>query len=157
MNNIGFVIDSEDVELDGLTLVADGSLGDLIYVAQSNVKLSNLNIKYIVDDEMANAISVNGKNTISNVNITNNEIYFESHVSTDEELTTAINLKDVENVIVDGNKITAKIPGLTVNTYDIPITMMGLCYVNPVRIYEGTEIATCPSVAGCTLPPPPMK
>ena len=52
---------------------------------------------------MANAISVNGKNTISNVNITNNEIYFESHVSTDEELTTAINLEDVENVTVDGN------------------------------------------------------
>ena len=140
LNNIGFVIDSEDVELDGLTLVADGSLGDLIYVAQSNVKLSNLNIKYIVDDEMANAISVNGKNTISNVNITNNEIYFESHVSTDEELTTAINLEDVENVTVDGNKITASLPALTAETYDIGYYMMGLCYVNPVRIYEGASV-----------------
>ena len=140
LNNIGFVIDSEDVELDGLTLVADGSLGDLIYVAQSNVKLSNLNIKYIVDDEMANAISVKGKNTISNVNITNNEIYFESHVSTDEELTTAINLEDVENVTVDGNKITASLPALTAETYDIGYYMMGLCYVNPVRIYEGASV-----------------
>ena len=140
LNNIGFVIDSEDVELDGLTLVADSSLGDLIYVAQSNVKLSNLNIKYVVDDEMANAISVKGKNTISNVNITNNEIYFESHVSTDEELTTAINLEDVENVTVDGNKITASLPALTAETYDINYYMMGLCYVNPVRIYEGASV-----------------
>ena len=140
LNNIGFVIDSADVELDGLTLIAEGSLGDLINVAQSNIKLTNLNITYVVDDEMANAISVKGKNTISNVNITNNQIYFESHVSTDEELTTAINLEDVEDVTVDGNKITASLPALTAETYDINYYMMGLCYVNPVRIYEGASV-----------------
>ena len=140
LNNIAFVISSENVELDGLTLVSNNSLGDLISVGASNTILSNLDITYIVDDEMANAISVSGRGTISNVTIKNNKIYFESQVKDDEELTTAINLNDVENVVVDGNDITAKIPGLTVNTYDYTYFMMGLCYVNPVRIYEGSGV-----------------
>jgi len=140
LNNIAFVISSENVELDGLTLVSNNSLGDLISVGASNTILSNLDITYIVDDEMANAISVSGRGTISNVTIKNNKIYFESQVKDDEELTTAINLNDVENVVVDGNDITAEIPGLTVNTYDYTYFMMGLCYVNPVRIYEGSGV-----------------
>ena len=140
LNNIAFIIDSEDVELNGLTLMADGSLGNLISVMQSNVNLYNLNIAYIVDDEMANAISVNGINTITDVNILNNTIYFESHVTTDEELTTAINLDDVEDIVIENNMISTSLPGLYVGTYDYTYFMMGLSYVNPVRIYEGSGV-----------------
>ena len=139
-NNIGFVIASEDVSLNNLTLVATKSLGDLIKVAESNVDLINLNISYIVGDEMANAINVQGIGTISNVNILNNKIYFESHVTTDEELTTAINLDNVEDIIVDGNDITANIPALYVETYDYVYFMMGLSYVNPIRLYEAESV-----------------
>ena len=136
LNNIAFVIDSEDVELNGLTLVATGSLGNLINVGASNVNLYNLNMTYIVDDEMANAISVSARGTLSDINIVNNTIYFESHIKNDEELTTAINLEDVEDVIVDNNDIAVSFPGLYVGTYDYTYFMMGLCYVNPVRLYE---------------------
>ena len=142
LNNMGIMILSEDVAIDNLTLVADTSLGDLISVTESNVDLTNLNITYIVDDEMANAISVKGDTIakISNVNILNNSIYFESHVITDEDLTTAINLEKVEDVIVDGNTIVANIPALSVETYDYTYFMMGLCYVNPIRIYEAESV-----------------
>jgi hypothetical protein len=140
LNNMGFMITSGNVKLNGLTLVANGSLGDLISVSESNVDLTNLNIAYIVDDEMANVISVKSRGTISNVNILNNTIYFESHVSDDENYATAINLEDVEDVIVDGNIITASLPGLYVETYDYTYFMMGLVYVNPIRIYEGSDV-----------------
>jgi hypothetical protein len=140
LNNIAFVIDSEDVELNGLNLVATGSLGNLITVGASNVNLYNLNMSYIVDDEMANVISVSARGTLTDVNIVNNTIYFESHIETDEDLTTAINLEDVEDVIVDNNEIAVSFPGLYVGTYDYDYFMMGLCYVNPVRLYEARSV-----------------
>ncbi len=140
LKDIAFVIDSKDVELNGLTLVANGSLGNLISVLQSNVNLYNLDINYIVDDDMANAISVSGTNVITDVNIVNNTIYFESHVTTDEDLTTAINLESAEHIVIDNNDITANIPALYVETYDYSYFMMGLCYVNPIRIYESAAV-----------------
>ena len=139
LNNMGFVIASEDVALDNLTLIATTSLGDLINVGASNVALTNLNITFITGDESANAINVQGTDTISNVNILNNNIYFENHATTDEELVTAINLNDVEDVLVDGNKITASMPSLYVGTYDYTYFMMGLCYVNPIRLWEASS------------------
>ena len=140
LNNIAFVIDSENVELNGLNLAATGSLGNLITVGASNVNLYNLNLKYIVDNEMANVISVSAKDTLTDVNIVNNTIYFESHIETDEDLTTAINLDDVEDVLVDNNEINVSFPGLYVGTYDYTYFMMGLCYVNPVRVYEASGV-----------------
>ena len=140
LNNIAFVIDSEDVELNGLNLDCTGSLGNLISVGASNVNLYNLNMKYIVDNEMANVISVSAKGTLTDVNIVNNTIYFESHIETDEDLTTAINLDDVEDVLVDNNEINVSFPGLYVGTYDYTYFMMGLCYVNPVSVYEARGV-----------------
>ena len=138
LNNMGFVIDSEGVTLDKMTLTATTSLGDLIYVGASNVDLTNLNISYIVDDDVANVINV--KNHITDVNILNNTIYFESHATSDENLVTAINLDNVEDVIVDGNTITADYPSLSVGTYDFTYFMMGLCYVNPIRVCESYAV-----------------
>jgi hypothetical protein len=140
LNNMGFMITSDGVILDNIALVATTSLGDLIAVTASDVDLTNLDISYIVDDEMANAISVSGTGTIVDVTISNSNIYFESHVTSDEDLTTAINLDGVQSIIVDGNNITANIPSLYVETYDYTYFMMGLCYVNPVRVYDSYDI-----------------
>ncbi|MBE6500104.1 MAG: hypothetical protein E7Z80_06145, partial [Methanobrevibacter thaueri] len=140
LKNIGIMITSEDVELNNLTLTATSSIGDLIYVDQSDVSLYNLNISYIIGDEMGNAINVKSNSNISNINLINNTIYFENHVTSDEDLVTGINFENVGNSILDNNKITASYPGLFVETYDWDYFMMGLCYVNPIRIYKSNSI-----------------
>ena len=142
LNNMGIVITSENVAIDNLTLTATTSLGDLIYVGASNVDLTNLIISYIVDDGSANVINVAGTEdeSITDVNILNNSIYFESHATSDEGLVTVINLDNVKDVIVDGNNITADYPSLYVATYDMDYFMMGLCYVNPIRVYESHNV-----------------
>ena len=141
LKNMGFVIWSEDVTLDNMTLNATTSLGNLIDVLihnvdDSKVDLTNLTISYIVDDGGANVINVAG----DDVNILNNSIYFESHATTDEDLVTVINLDNVEDVNVDGNTIVASMPGLLVSKYDFDYFMMGLCNVNPVRVYESNSV-----------------
>ena len=140
LNNMGFVIASENVTLDNMTLTATTSLGSLITVTKSNVDLTNLDISYIVEDEEAIAIDVRETSTLSDINISNNNIYFESHVSDDERYATAINLEDVEDVIIDGNIISASVPALDVKTYDYTYFMLGLVYVNPIRIYEASDL-----------------
>ena len=136
LKNMGFVIESKGVTLDNLTLLANTSLGNLINVGASNINLTNLNISYNIGKYWGNVISVSSADTITNVNILNNNIYFESHTKTDEDLVTAINLDGVEDIIVNGNNIVANIPSLCVDTYDYDYFMMGLCYVNPIRLRE---------------------
>ncbi len=136
LKNMGFEIWSEDVTLDNMTLNATTSLGNLINVDASKVDLTNLTISYIVDDGGANVINVAG----DDVNILNNSIYFESHTTTDENLVTVINLDNVEDVNVEGNTIVASMPGLSVYNYDFDYFMMGLCNVNPVRVYESNSV-----------------
>ena len=142
LNDMGFAIGSDDVTLDNMTLVANTSLGDLIYVGASNVDLTNLNITYTVGDDGANVINVAGTDSdpITDVNILNNTINFESHATSDEDLVTAINLNNVENVVVDGNTIAASLRALYAETYDWDYFMMGLCYVSPIRIYESETV-----------------
>ncbi len=146
LNDMGIVIYSKDVAIDNLTLNATTSLGDLIHVGASHVGLTNLNITYVVGDEGANVINVvsdvagDEENRITNVSIKNNTIYFKSHATSDEELVTAINLDNVKDVIVDGNTITADYPSLSVATYDYVYFMMGLVYVNPVRVYKSNDV-----------------
>ena len=139
LKDMAIVVACENVALKNLTLIAGTSLGDLITVGASNVNLTNLDITYITGDESANAINVQSTETISNVNILNNNIYFENHATDDKNLVTAINLNDVENIFVDGNNITASMPSLYVGTYDYTYFMMGLCYVNPIRLWEASS------------------
>ena len=76
---MGIVVSSSDVSLSDLTLNANTALGDLVYVGESNVNLTNINITYIVNDnEAARAISIIGA---SDVNVKNANITFESHVT----------------------------------------------------------------------------
>ncbi|WP_407453818.1 right-handed parallel beta-helix repeat-containing protein [Methanobrevibacter sp.] len=143
LNNIGFVIASEDVALDNLTLIATTPLGDLISVTESGVGLTNLTIYYLVDEDgSSNAINVKGTGTIAEIYILDCDIYFESHTTRDNNVVTAINLDDVEDVYIDGNNIVANMPSLTVESYDFTYFMMGLSYVNPIRIHEvfGVEL-----------------
>jgi hypothetical protein len=140
LNDMGIMVTSENVALDNMSLIATTSLGSLITVTESNVNLTNLIISYSVGDDEAIAIDVRGEDTISDINILNNSIYFESHVSNDEGYATAINLEDVEDVIVDNNTVYASVPALYVETYDYTYFMMGLVYVNPIRIYEASGL-----------------
>ena len=140
LKEMGFVISSSKVKLNNMTLITTSSLGNLIDVSSSNVELSNLNISYVVDDEEAVAISVKGSGTISNVEILNNNIYFESHVTSDELKTSAIAVDNVEDVTVDNNIINVNIPALYVETYDWSYFMMGLTYVNPIIIREANGL-----------------
>ena len=140
LKNMGFAIASENVTLDKMTLVANTSIGDLIYVAASKVDLTNLNISYIVGDESADVINVAG---YTDVNIKNNSIYFESHATSEVELVTAINLDNVEDVIVDGNTIVASMPGLDIDyttIVDWDHFFPGLKNVNPVRVLESRGV-----------------
>ena len=148
LKDMGIAIISEDVTIDNLTLTATTSLGDLIYVGASNVDLTNLNISYIVGDESADVINVasNEDNRITDVSIINNTIYFESHVTSEVELVTAINLDNVEDVIVDGNTIVASMPGLDIDYTTIDDWddwdhfFPGLKNVNPVRVLESDGV-----------------
>ena len=143
LNNMGFVISSENVALDNLTLIATTPLGDLISVTESSVGLTNLTISYIVnEDGSSNAINVKGTDTITDVHVLDCDIYFECHITKDNYVVTAINFDDVEDVYVDGCDIVANMPSLTVGSYDYTYFMMGLCAVNPIRVYEayGAEL-----------------
>ena len=134
LNDMAFIIASDDVTLDSLTLVANSDLGNLIDIAGQDVVISNTNISYILGDVSGSAINVYPD--AHGVQILNDSIYFESHITDDEDITTAINLEGVEDAIIDGNSIVASIPGLYVSTYDYTYFTMGLCNVNPIRLYE---------------------
>ena len=136
LTDIGFCIDSEDVTLDGLTLVATKFTGDLIYVRASNVTITNMDISYTTGDVAANVINVAGDDTLSYITISKNKIVFDSDKTDDEELVTAINLQDAESSVVEGNNITVSLNALYPETYDWTYFMPGLCYVSPVRFYE---------------------
>ena len=137
LNNMGIVVSSQDVSLTNLTFTADTALGDLVYVEESNVNLTNLNITYIVDDEAARAISIMGA---SDVNVNNANITFESHVTDSSVDACAINIEDAENVIVDGGEINSSLPALLVNYNDYSTQFMGLNQANPVRIVGSTKV-----------------
>ena len=143
LNDMAFIIAADDVTLDNLTLVANNYLGNLIDIAGENVVISNSNITYTyVDDDPASVINLYpGAN---GVQILNNTINFESHITSDEDLVTVINLDNVEDVIVDGNTIVASMPSLDINfgNYGWNYFMGGLTYVNPIRVFEshGVEL-----------------
>ena len=134
LKNIGFIIkDTGEVTLNNLKLVADKPLGALIDVIDScDVNLTNLDITYDGGDEMAVAINVVG----DNINILNNTIFFESHVSDDSDFAVGLKLTGCTDILVDGNDITTKLPCVYCNNYDEDYYMMGSDKVDPVRIKD---------------------
>ncbi|WP_296891044.1 right-handed parallel beta-helix repeat-containing protein, partial [uncultured Methanobrevibacter sp.] len=137
LNNLGIVVSASDITLNNLTLIADISLGDLVYVEGNNVNLNNLDITYTVGDESARAISIIDA---TDVNVINATIAFESHVTDSANDGCAINIEESQNVVVNGSEINSSLPALYVNYEAVTTQFMGLDKVNPIRVVKSNTV-----------------
>ena len=140
LNNMTISIFSSDVVISNMTLNATTSVGDLIGVYESDVEISNVDIYYAVGNEDAVAINVMGA---SNVKITDNSIYFESHVTNEPSQAIAINVEGAANVVIDKNDIKASFTTVDSNwALYTKYGMMGVDSVSTIRVdsADGVEI-----------------
>ena len=142
LRNIAFAVLSDNVVLNGLTLVSnvscDDNGGTLILVAGNNVNITDMNISYIIK-ESVDAVAINA-NGVSNLNVVNSNIFFEACPKDDTLTACAINMEGVSNSFIDGNNITAVLPYLFASNYDYTYFMMGVNTVNPIRMRECTNV-----------------
>ena len=142
LRNIAFAVLSDNVVLNGLTLISNVSCADnggaLILVAGNNVNVSNMNISYIIK-ESVDAVVINA-NGVSNLNVVNSNIFFESCPKDDTLTASAINIDGVSNSFINGNNITAVLPYLFASNYDMKYFMMGVNTVNPIRMRECNNV-----------------
>ena len=142
LRNIAFAVLSDNVVLNGLTLISNVSCvdngGALILVAGNNVNVSNMNISYIIK-ESVDAVAINA-NGVSNLNVVNSNIFFESCPKDDTLTACAINIDGVSNSFINGNNITAVLPYLFASNYDMKYFMMGVNTVNPIRMRECNNV-----------------
>ena len=142
LRNIAFAVLSDNVVLNGLTLISNVSCADnggaLILVAENNVNVSNMNISYIIK-ESVDAVAINA-NGVSNLNVVNSNIFFESCPKDDTLTASAINIDGVSNSFINGNNITAVLPYLFASNYDMKYFMMGVNTVNPIRMRECNNV-----------------
>ena len=142
LRNIAFAVLSDNVVLNGLTLISNVSYADnggaLILVAGNNVNVSNMNIRYIIK-ESVDAVAINA-NGVSNLNVVNSNIFFESCPKDDTLTASAINIDGVSNSFINGNNITAVLPYLFASNYDMKYFMMGVNTVNPIRMRECNNV-----------------
>ena len=142
LRNIAFAVLSDNVVLNGLTLISNVSCADnggaLILVAGNNVNVSNMNISYIIK-ESVDTVAINA-NGVSNLNVVNSNIFFESCPKDDSLTACAINIDGVSNSFINGNNITAVLPYLFASNYDMKYFMMGVNTVNPIRMRECNNV-----------------
>ena len=142
LRNIAFAVLSDNVVLNGLTLISNVSCADnggaLILVAGNNVNVSNMNISYIIK-ESVDAVAINA-NGVSNLNVVNSNIFFESCPKDDSLTACVINIDGVSNSFINGNNITAVLPYLFASNYDMKYFMMGVNTVNPIRMRECNNV-----------------
>ena len=142
LRNIAFAVLSDNVVLNGLTLISNVSCADnggaLILVAGNNVNVSNMNISYIIK-ESVDAVVINA-NGVSNLNVVNSNIFFEACPKDDTLTASAINIDGVSNSFINGNNITAVLPYLFASNYDMKYFMMGVNTVNPIRMRECNNV-----------------
>ena len=142
LRNIAFAVLSDNIVLNGLTLISNVSCADnggaLILVAGNNVNVSNMNISYIIK-ESVDAVAINA-NGVSNLNVVNSNIFFESCPKDDTLTASAINIDGVSNSFINGNNITAVLPYLFASNYDMKYFMMGVNTVNPIRMRECNNV-----------------
>ena len=142
LRNMAFAVLSDNVVLNGLTLISNVSRADnggaLILVAGNNVNVSNMNISYIIK-ESVDAVAINA-NGVSNLNVVNSNIFFESCPKDDSLTASAINIDGVSNSFINGNNITAVLPYLFASNYDMKYFMMGVNTVNPIRMRECNNV-----------------
>lgn len=144
LTDMGIIITSDGVTLDGLTLTAEGDLGNLIDIYGSNVAVRNMEITYVTSDSGC-AVSTGGPvetifddvdddDLFSYVVIEDNTISFETTVDAIDEPAAAINLAGVRQSVLRRNKITAAMPALLDDIYENEYYVMGLSFVTPLRI-----------------------
>ena len=142
LRNMAFAVLSDNVVLNGLTLISNVSRADnggaLILVAGNNVNVSNMNISYIIK-ESVDAVAINA-NGVSNLNVVNSNIFFESCPKDDTLTACVINIDGVSNSFINGNNITAVLPYLYASNYDMKYFMMGVNTVNPIRMRECNNV-----------------
>ena len=142
LRNIAFAVLSDNVVLNRLTLISNVSCADnggaLILVAGNNVNVSNMNISYIIK-ESVDAVAINA-NGVSNLNVVNSNIFFESCPKDDSLTACVINIDGVSNSFINGNNITAVLPYLFASNYDMKYFMMGVNTVNPIRMRECNNV-----------------
>ncbi|EFC93884.1 polymorphic outer membrane protein repeat (3 repeats) [Methanobrevibacter smithii DSM 2374] len=142
LRNIAFAVLSDNVVLNGLTLISNVSCADnggaLILVAGNNVNVSNMNISYIIKGSV-DAVAINA-NGVSNLNVVNSNIFFESCPKDDTLTACVINIDGVSNSFINGNNITAVLPYLFASNYDMKYFMMGVNTVNPIRMRECNNV-----------------
>lgn len=137
LNNMAINVMSDDVKLDKLTLNANICLGNLISVEGSSVDLTNLKVSYSPGSEEAVGVYIHD---CGDVGLLNSTIFFESHVIDDEHKSIAVQAVNTQNVLMDLNNITTKLPAVTVNNYDDDYYVMGLCNVNPVLLKDCSNL-----------------
>ena len=142
LRNIAFAVLSDNVVLNGLTLISNVSCADnggtLILVAGNNVNITDMNISYIIK-ESVDAVAINA-NGVSNLNVVNSNIFFEACPKDDTLTACAINMEGVSNSFIGGNNITTVLPYLFASNYDYTYFMMGVNTVNPIRMRECTNV-----------------
>ena len=148
LKDMGIVIGSSDVSIDGLTLTSTSNLGSLITVTESDVSISNMNISYIVQDGDSVAIDING---VDNVNVTDSVVYVETHITEDTSSASAINVDESSNILIDGNEFNTSFPALYASNYDWDYFMMGLNTVNPIRLRATENITFTNNKVNSTL------
>ena len=137
LNNMAINVMSDDVKLDKLTLNANICLGNLINVEGSGVDLTNLKVSYSPGSEEAIGVYIHD---CGDVRLLNSTIFFESHVVDDEHKSIAVQMVNTQNLLIDLNNITTKLPAVTVNNYDDDYYVMGLCNVNPVLLKDCSNL-----------------
>ena len=112
LNNMGFVIVSDDVSLNNMTLVSNTDLGYLIYVEASNVTLDKVSVTYNAPNEVeAKAIFANDAD---NFILINSEITF-TGANPGEDHYRGLEVRNCDGAVIDNNTITATFPAVPVN------------------------------------------
>ena len=116
LDYIAIRIASDDVKLSGLTLYSENkefgdNNGALIYATGSDIELDNLNVRYIVPDEVE-AIAVYA-NAANNFRLTNSSITLQS-TNPGSKHNYGLEVRDSENVLIESNLIRADLPNVGV-------------------------------------------
>ena len=140
--NTFFKIESNNVVLKNLSFDANKAIKNndwaVISVSGSNIDLIDLNIKYIVPNDVeAYAILADGYNNDAAdcLKIINSTIYFEGHNFNTNRYNCAIKLTCADSLIMDNNTITTSLPLKNVN-YGINGASLDSSFVYTIGLEE---------------------
>lgn len=140
--NTFFKIESNNVVLKNLSFDANKAIKNndwaVISVSGSNINLIDLNIKYIVPNDVeAYAILADGYNNDAAdcLKIINSTIYFEGHNFNTNRYNCAIKITCADSLIMDNNTITTSLPLKNVN-YGINGASLDSSFVYTIGLEE---------------------